>query len=178
MAAGALAAAAGPGRALVDLGGNAIPNTTIGDPTAQLAAPPGILRRLTLPFDGSPAERTGDTGSPEDDLLAALEDLAAAPDAGAGGGEADPSDTGDGSQPAEGDVDDGDGGREVEAAGDPGGEDDLEALLADDVEDGEGQDGQERTREQSVKALDRKNKKLRRQIAKLLPLTTLDAGSV
>src|SRR5437868_3068653 len=82
-AAVALAAAAAPASALVDLGGSTIPNTIGGDPGAQLAAPPSVVHKLTLPFDGTPAAGTGDTGSPEDDLAHALDALAAAPDAGA-----------------------------------------------------------------------------------------------
>src|SRR5262249_31479159 len=83
VAAVALAAVAGPGWALGDLVGNAVPNTAIGDPPAQLPPPSSAARRLTLPFDGVPADGTGDTGSPEDDLLTALDDLASARDAGA-----------------------------------------------------------------------------------------------
>src|SRR5262245_61467149 len=83
IAAIAVLVVAAPGRALDDLNGNPIPNTTGGDPAAQLAAAPSILQKLTLPFDGTPADGTGDTGSPEDDLAEALDDLASAPDAGA-----------------------------------------------------------------------------------------------
>src|SRR5262249_56241449 len=68
----ALAAAAAPGRALDDLGGNTIPDTAIGDGAAQLAAPPSIVRKLTLSFDGTAADGTGDTGSPEDDLAGGI----------------------------------------------------------------------------------------------------------
>src|SRR5438874_6111317 len=80
-AAAALAAAAAPAWAAGDLAGNAIPNTAAGDPAAQLAAAPSVLQKLTLPFDGTPATGTGDTGSPEDDLAGALDSLATAPDA-------------------------------------------------------------------------------------------------
>src|SRR5437764_10272043 len=80
-AAVALVAAAAPAWAAGDLGG--IPNLIAGDPAAQLAAPPSIVDKLTLPFDGTPAANTGDTGSPDDDLAQALDDLAAAPDAAA-----------------------------------------------------------------------------------------------
>src|SRR3954470_14502582 len=76
----ALAAAAAPAWATGDL-----PNTLVGDPAAQLAAPPSVAQKLTLPFDGTPAAGTGDTGSPEDDLAGALDALAAAPDAAAAG---------------------------------------------------------------------------------------------
>jgi streptogramin lyase len=79
----ALVAAAAPAWALGDLNGNTIPNTQAGDPGAQLAAPPSVVQKLTLPFDGTPASGTGDTGSPEDDLAHALDALAAAPDAAA-----------------------------------------------------------------------------------------------
>src|SRR5436309_1745523 len=77
-AAAALVAAAAPAWAV-----GSIPNTTVGDPAAQLAAPPSILEKLTLPFDGTPAPGTGDTDSPEDDLARPLGDLAGAPDAAA-----------------------------------------------------------------------------------------------
>ena len=71
----ALAAVAAPAWAV-----GSIPNLTIGNPSAQLAAPPSVAEKLTLPFDGAPAAGTGDTGSPEDDLAQALDDLSSAPD--------------------------------------------------------------------------------------------------
>src|SRR5262245_61842368 len=77
-AAVALAVAAAPAWAAGDLRGGSIPNTSIGDADAQLAATPAVVRKLTLPFDGTPASGTGDTGSPEDDLVQALDELATA----------------------------------------------------------------------------------------------------
>src|SRR5262249_50663359 len=71
----ALAAVAAPAWAV-----GSIPNLTTGDPNAELAAPPSIAEKLALPFDGMPAAGTGDTGSPEDDLAQALDDMSAAPD--------------------------------------------------------------------------------------------------
>src|SRR5262245_39133303 len=70
-----LAAVAAPAWAV-----GSIPNLTIGDPGAQLAGPPSVAQKLTLPFDGAPAPGTGATGSPEDDLVEALDDLSTAPD--------------------------------------------------------------------------------------------------
>jgi streptogramin lyase len=73
--AAALAAVAAPAWAV-----GSIPNLTIGDPGAQLAGPPVVAQKLTLPFDAAPAAGTDDTGSPEDDLAEALDDLSTAPD--------------------------------------------------------------------------------------------------
>jgi virginiamycin B lyase len=80
IAAAALVAVAAPAWAAGDLG---IPNTSIGDPAAQLEGAPSLDERLTLPFGGAPAAGTGDTGSPEDDLAEALDLLGSAPDAAA-----------------------------------------------------------------------------------------------
>src|SRR3954451_7848574 len=77
-AAAALVAVAAPAWAVGDLPGT--PNTSIGDPGAQLQGAPSTLQKLTLPFDGVPAAGTADAGSPEDDLAGALDALATAPD--------------------------------------------------------------------------------------------------
>jgi len=81
IAAAALVAAAAPAWGVGGLPGLGIPNTSVGDPAAQLAGPPSVGEKLTLPFDGTPAPGTRDTGSPEDDLAQALVTLAGAPDA-------------------------------------------------------------------------------------------------
>src|SRR5438477_5222311 len=70
----ALAAVAAPAWAV-----GSIPNLAAGDPSAELAAPPSVAEKLTLPFDGAPAAGTADTGSPEDDLAQALDELSSAP---------------------------------------------------------------------------------------------------
>lgn len=90
-----------------------------------------------------------------------------APDAAGGGGGADLGDAGDGSQPSGETVDGGDGGDEVTAAGDESErEEDLDGLILDDQDD----DQPSRTPEESLKALQKKNRKLRRQLAKHAPL--------
>src|SRR6478736_6451660 len=81
IAAAALVAAAAPAWGVGGLPGLGIPDTSIGDPGAQRAGPPSVGQQLTLPFDGTPAPNTRDTGSPEDDLAQALDTLADAPDA-------------------------------------------------------------------------------------------------
>lgn len=86
---------------------------------------------------------------------------------GAGGG-ADLSDAGDGSQPSGDAVADEGAGDEGAAAGDDAGrEEALEDLLLDEDEDGQA----ERSHEERLKAVAKKNRKLKRQLAKLLPLS-------
>jgi hypothetical protein len=85
---------------------------------------------------------------------------------GAGGG-ADLSDAGDGSQPSGDAVADENGGEGVAAGDDAGREEALEDLLLDEDDDNQG----ERSHEERLKAVAKKNRKLKRQLAKLLPLS-------
>lgn len=89
-----------------------------------------------------------------------------APDAGGGGGEADPIDAGDGSQLSDGDVDAGEGMGEVHTDGDDADrDDDLDALFDDD------DDGQTaRSDAERIQALVKKNRKIRKQLARSLPM--------
>ena len=71
--------------ALVDASGAAVPNTDIGAPTAQLQGPVEIFQRLATPAspgddDPQALAALGSPSTPEDDLAAALDDLADAAD--------------------------------------------------------------------------------------------------
>jgi hypothetical protein len=96
--------------------------------------------------------------------FAPLED---AVDAGGGGGDAYPTDGGDGSQPSDGSVD----GEYTSAEGDAAVETEREEAPEDLLLDDEDDDQRSRPAEERVKALAKRNRKIRRQLAKLLPLS-------
>jgi streptogramin lyase len=85
-----LVAAVSPASARVDHDGATIPNTTTAGPLEHRVSGPTEVRRLAAPNtpadDPQPAlDALGSPADPEEDLLAALRDLASAPDATAAG---------------------------------------------------------------------------------------------
>lgn len=105
-----------------------------------------------------------------DQFAAGFTPLMERADAG-GSGAADPGGAGDGSQPSGAGTEVVDAGGEGAADGhDAVGEDALEDLLTDDDDPTEDETGRTRTPEDRLKAVAKKNRKLRKQLAKLLPL--------